>query len=94
MPILIPKIFHQIWINEKSPELPPDFSRYRDTWLELHPGWEYKLWNLNNLDFPLITAGLVNKSANYAQMADILRYEILYQYGGVYIDTDFDVSKY
>jgi mannosyltransferase OCH1-like enzyme len=36
---------------------------------------------------------LVNSSQNYAQMADVLRYEILLKYGGVYLDTDFECLR-
>lgn len=89
----IPKIFHQIWINNKAPELPERFAKYRDTWLINHPGWEYKLWNLDNLDFDPFRPELIKQAPNNAQIADILRYEILYRHGGVYIDTDFENFK-
>jgi mannosyltransferase OCH1-like enzyme len=90
---MIPKIFHQIWINQKEPELPEKFRTYRDGWIALHPDWEYKLWNLDNLDFTPRRMDLVNSSQNYAQMADVLRYEILLKYGGVYLDTDFECLR-
>ncbi len=86
----IPRIFHQIWINERQPELPDVFRRYRDRWLELHPGWEYRLWNRENLDFTPRRPELIAQCRHYAQMADVLRLEVLYQHGGVYLDTDFE----
>ena len=90
---MIPKIFHQIWINRNDPELPERFRAYRDGWLALHPDWEYKLWNLDNLDFTPQRMDLVNSAPNYAQMADVLRYEILLRHGGVYLDTDFECLR-
>jgi len=90
---MIPKIFHQVWINENDPCLPDQFAAYRDGWLRLHPGWEYKLWNLQNIDFPLRRPELLKQAGSYAQMADILRLEIVYQYGGIYIDTDFECCR-
>jgi mannosyltransferase OCH1-like enzyme len=90
---MIPKVFHQIWINKESPELPEKFRIYRDGWLALHPDWEYKLWNLDNLDFIPRRMDLVSSAPNYAQMADILRYEILLRHGGVYLDTDFECLR-
>ncbi|MFU8820501.1 MAG: glycosyltransferase family 32 protein [Gammaproteobacteria bacterium] len=88
--MLIPKILHQIWINADKPDLPPEFARYRDTWLERHPDWEYRLWNLENLDFEPRCANLLHQAQHYAQMADLLRIEILHRHGGVYVDVDFE----
>ncbi|MDO9269537.1 MAG: glycosyltransferase [Methylobacter sp.] len=90
---MIPKVFHQIWINRDNPELPEKFRVYRDGWLALHPDWEYKLWNLDNLDFTPRRIDLISAASNYAQMADILRYEILLRHGGVYLDTDFECLR-
>ncbi|HRO60657.1 MAG TPA: glycosyltransferase [Burkholderiaceae bacterium] len=87
---MIPRIFHQIWINDADPILPACFRAYSDSWRALHPAWEYRLWNLENCDFDLQRPELIGRCANYAQMADVLRLEILYRYGGVYIDTDFE----
>lgn len=40
-------------------------------------------------DFPLQTKNLIARADNYGQRSDILRYEILYRFGGMYVDTDF-----
>ena len=90
---MIPRTFHQIWINRDHPALPDKFSAYRDSWLERHAGWEYKLWNLDNLDFVPQRMDLVQSAPSYAQMADVLRYEILHRHGGVYLDTDFECLR-
>lgn len=90
---MIPRVFHQIWINRSNPALPEKFSAYRNSWLQRHPGWEYKLWNLDNLDFVPQRLDLVKSAPSYAQMADVLRYEILHRHGGIYIDTDFECLR-
>lgn len=90
---MIPRIIHQIWINESDSRLPEQFAAYRDGWLRLHPGWDYKLWNLQNIDFELRRPELLKQAGSYAQLADILRLEVVYQYGGVYIDTDFECCR-
>lgn len=90
---MIEKKFHQIWINSTNPELPERFRRYRDTWLALHPDWEYHLWNLENLDFEPQCAELLKQCRHPAQMADLLRMEILYRHGGVYVDIDFECLR-
>lgn len=90
---MIPKIFHQIWINPDKPALPEKFAYYRDTWLAKHPGWKYRLWNLENIDFELRCRSLLPQCQHPAQMADLLRMEILHHHGGVYLDTDFECLK-
>jgi mannosyltransferase OCH1-like enzyme len=90
---MIPKVIHQIWINEESPELPEKWARLRDTWVELHPDWEYRLWNLDNLDFEVSHVQLIEQAPNYAQISDVLRYQVLYHHGGVYVDTDFECLR-
>lgn len=90
---MIPRVFHQVWINRNNPELPEKFRAYRDGWLALHPNWEYRLWNLDNLGFTPKRMDLVTSATNYAQMADVLRYEILLRHGGVYLDTDFECLR-
>lgn len=87
----IPKIIHQIWVGSPLPE------RYLPliaTWQYFHPDWEYILWN----DAMIAALNLVNEdqymaSTNYGQKADIARYEILYRFGGVYADIDFECLR-
>jgi mannosyltransferase OCH1-like enzyme len=90
---MIEKTIHQIWINEHDPELPERFHAYRDSWLRHHPGWDYKLWNLGNLDFEPACRALLAQCRHPAQMADLLRMEILYRHGGIYVDTDFECLR-
>lgn len=87
----IPKIIHQIWLGGK---LPKKYKKFTDTWKAKHPDWQYKLWTEKEID----QLGLHNKkifdlAENYAQKADIARYEILYRFGGLYVDTDFECVK-
>jgi inositol phosphorylceramide mannosyltransferase catalytic subunit len=90
---VIPKIFHQVWVNEINPTLPERFAQYRDGWLGLHPGWDYQLWNLQNINFSLLRPELLPRAPSYSQLSDILRLEIVYRYGGVYLDTDFECLR-
>ena len=43
--------------------------------------------------FDMHNRDLFDQAPNYAEKADIWRYEILYQYGGLYVDTDFKCLK-
>jgi len=84
----IPKIIHQIWLGSPVPE---KFKIFQQTWREHNPDWEFKLWT----DDDIAQLGLKNqewydKAINYAERSDIARYEILYRFGGVYVDIDFE----
>jgi len=88
----IPKKIHQIWLGP-SP-LPESFNRLQKTIQDLHSDWEYILWK----DEDIVALNLVNKnmydaSNNYGQRSDIARYEILYRFGGIYLDVDFECIK-
>ena len=84
----IPKIIHQIWLGSHFPE---KYRVLRDTWLTLNPGWEYKLWTDEDIKtLKLINKKQYEKAKNYGERSDIARYEILYRFGGLYIDTDFE----
>jgi mannosyltransferase OCH1-like enzyme len=57
-------------------------------------GYQYKLWD----DETVSTLNMVNRlyyqnEQSYHGKSDILRYEILYQFGGVYIDADSYIVK-
>lgn len=83
----IPRVIHQIWLGEYKPPI-----EAMESWKKNNPDWTYCLWSEKNLP------DLVNKQAfldsdNYPQKADILRYEILHQYGGIYMDADVHCLK-
>jgi len=89
----IPKIIHVVWINGKIEDcsVPDELKKYIVTWIAKHPDWKFKLWTdadvakitLNNQD-------LYDDATNFGVKSDILKYEIVYRYGGVYVDTDFE----
>ena len=56
------------------------------TWVEMNPDWEYKLWTEENLP-ELKCQKKFDEMKHYHGKADILRYELLYNYGGFYIDA-------
>ena len=83
----IPKIIHQIWIGPK-----PAPMKWIRSWLEYikkNPDYQYILWTQNELDrLPMINRNLYQREIKPYAKADIARYEILYKYGGIYIDAD------
>jgi mannosyltransferase OCH1-like enzyme len=84
----IPKIIHQIWIGESVPE---QFKTFQKTWQEKHPDWQYKLWTQHDIQtLKLQNEEFILQSRNPGEISDMMRYEILYRYGGVYLDFDFE----
>ena len=86
----IPKIIHQTW---KTSDVPEKWKKSPEEWKRLHPEWEYKLWTDNdnrNLikDFFPDFLSIYDSFKYNIQRADMIRYFILYKYGGVYSDLD------
>ena len=82
----IPKIMHFIWLgNNKMPDI---YLEYIDSWIKHHNDWTFCFWNDDNIPL-LINQELYDKTHILAMKADILRYELLYIFGGVYVDCDF-----
>lgn len=84
--IKIPKIIHQIWIGK---EVPREFWAFQQSIIMLNPDWEYKLWTQYDIaQLNLYNENLILQSRNPGEISDMMRYEILYRYGGVYLDFD------
>lgn len=95
--MLIPRILHQLWIGDAS-KAP---TKFMATWRDAHVplGFEYILWNEAEIerrrrDNPRFSASLSSLEHRIAEMeeingkADILRWIILDEYGGVFCDAD------
>jgi hypothetical protein len=86
----IPKVFHRIWLGTQP--IPDDFRRYGELWLSLNPEWKMQTWTDENL-LEIRNRSEFNNCEKFAQKADVLRYELLWRFGGVYIDMDFEPLK-
>ena len=94
----IPKIIHQIWLDEHGKGIPPHYKPWMDSWKKNHPDWKYILWNktasrqLIADRFPKYLK-FYDEYPGVAYRADAVRYFILYLYGGVYLDLDVESLK-
>jgi mannosyltransferase OCH1-like enzyme len=86
--LLIPKILHFIWLGTKA--VSPEARYYLRKWQQLHPGWKIMLWTDQTAPFPLVNQKRFEQAPVFAQKADVLRYEIVRSYGGIYADLDFE----
>jgi mannosyltransferase OCH1-like enzyme len=79
--IRIPKKITHIWIGHKEPPY-----EWMNTWKKKHPSWDYTIFDnekFNSRTF--INQHLIDEymSRNiYAGVADLIRYELLYEEGG------------
>lgn len=88
---LIPKLIHFIWLG--SP-LPAKCAEMISSWEKFHPDWTVRLWTDEDIPlFNLWNIEAFERANNYGEKSDIFRYEILYRYGGLYVDTDFECLK-
>ena len=87
----VPKKIHQIWLGSTFPDI---YKKWANSWKKFNPDWEYKLWtdaDVNDVTIP--NRYVFNRITNQGQKSDYLRYHILNQFGGLYIDTDFECLK-
>ena len=88
----IPKIIHYCWFG-KSP-LPELAQKCISSWKRYFPDYEIKEWNEDNFDVNMIKyTKQAYEKKKYAFVSDYARFWILYNYGGIYFDTDVEVLK-
>lgn len=88
----IPKIIHYCWFGYNVK--PKNVIKYINDWKIKLPDYQIIEWNENNFD---INFCKYSKEAyevkKYAFVSDVARLYALYNYGGIYLDTDVEVLK-
>lgn len=89
---MIPRIIHYCWFG-KNP-IPEEYLKYMESW-KLHcPDFQIKEWNEDNFD---VTENEYCKEAyeakKWAFVSDYARLKVIYEQGGIYLDTDVEVLK-
>lgn len=88
----IPKIIHFVWMGGKKKPLV--LRHCIKNWHKMLPDYEFKEWNEKNFpidDFEFTKNAYANKQ--WAFVSDFVRAWALYNYGGIYFDTDVVVIK-
>jgi len=89
---MIPKVIHYCWFGGNP--LPEDAKRCIASWRRYMPDYEIKEWNETNFDVHVNTyCSQAYEAKKYAFVSDYARLWVLYNYGGVYFDTDVEVIK-
>lgn len=89
---MIPKIIHYFWFGHG--ELPKTEKMCIESWKKFCPDYEIIRWDESNYD---ITKNEYMKEAysagKWGFISDYARLDILYQYGGFYLDTDVELLR-
>lgn len=84
---MIPKIIHYCWLSQdKKPE---SIRKCIQSWHRYLPDYEFRLWDINSFDYgsvPFTRDALANRK--WAFVSDFIRLYALYNYGGIYLDSD------
>ena len=88
----IPKKIHYIWVGGKS--LPDEYTRNIETWRKWNPDYEIIRWDETNYDFGKCDyVREAYETKNWGFASNFARLDIVYQYGGIYLDTDVEVIR-
>lgn len=88
----IPKMIHYCWFGRNP--LPELAIKCIESWKKYLPDYEIKEWNESNFDVNIIPyTKEAYQCKKFAFVSDYARFWVLYNYGGLYFDTDVEVIK-
>lgn len=83
----IPRRFIRIWLGSR--QIPEEFEKWWLKLQELHPTYEFiTITDASEIKLPENLKEIYENAETYASRSDILRIVVLYEMGGVYVDTD------
>lgn len=89
---MIPKIIHYCWLSDDA--IPEDLLSYIDNWKKIMPEYQFVLWDKERFDINSVDwVKEAYYAKKYAFAADYIRLYAVYNYGGIYLDSDVDVIK-
>lgn len=89
---MIPKVIHYCWFCNKK--LPDRVKKNIDSWKKYCPDFKIIEWNEKNFDIKGNSfVAQAYKDKAWAFVSDYARLDIIYKYGGIYLDTDVEIIK-
>lgn len=89
---MIPKKLHYMWLGGSV--LPKKLQKCIDSWRRYCPDYEIIRWDESNYDVKKsVYMEQAYQNKKYGYVPDYARLDILYQYGGIYMDTDVEVIR-
>lgn len=88
----IEKVIHCCWFSKDKK--PVEYQKCIDSWKIYCPDYEIKEWNSNNYDVGInkYVKQAYEKKA-WAYVSDYTRLDVVYHYGGIYMDMDVELLK-
>ena len=84
---LIPKVIHCCWFGKKP--MPEHAQKCLASWRDHCPGYEIRVWSEENYDLSRNDyMREAYEAGAYGYVPDYARIDLLYRYGGFYLDTD------
>lgn len=92
---------HRLWLGPA--EMPERYVEFGLRWQELNPGWRVTTWTSDMLNWEIRNEQVLDhlwlragqkKTVEWAvQAADVIAYDLVCCYGGVYVNCDIDPVK-
>lgn len=90
--MLIPPVIHYCWFGDQP--IPDRYKRFMESWKKYCPDYEIVEWNESNCDIGEIDyAREAYEVHKYGFVPDYYRLKIIYENGGIYLDTDVELIK-
>ncbi|MCT8399547.1 glycosyltransferase family 32 protein [Weissella cibaria] len=87
---MIPKIIHFVSLGPTSKTIEKKIEYLRRKFSDYHfILWNEDNWSISNHDF----AAKAYADGQYAFVSDVIRLDVLYRFGGIYLDTDMIMLK-
>ncbi|MCL2718604.1 MAG: hypothetical protein FWE14_07460 [Lachnospiraceae bacterium] len=92
VPPKIPKVIHSFWFSDEPK--PFQYLKCIDSWKLKCPEYEIIEWNLHNYDISKSKYMLqAYEKRKWAFISDYARLDVVYEYGGIYLDMDVELLK-
>lgn len=88
----IPRIIHYCWFG--GSKMPKQMKKYISSWKKYCPDYQIFRWDESNFDFAENNyAREAYKNRKWAFVSDYARLKILFEHGGIYMDTDVEIVR-
>ncbi len=88
---MIPKKIHYFWFS--GDPIPAQLLQCINSWKVIMPDYELMRWDLTNTPLDCEFSLKAHEEKQWAFLTDYARFRILYEQGGIYLDTDVLVLK-
>jgi len=88
---LIPRKLHYFWFSDNP--YPDKIKRCIESWHKFCPDYEIIKWDLNNYQTENLFCNEALSLGRWAFASDYGRCDVLYRFGGIYLDSDVELIK-